>query len=69
MWKTIDKDVITNGLKIGQIISENSEQDKAFKIVEIKKNGNITAAKTGVINYKIIFPKEELINLNWRVLE
>ncbi|HLK29349.1 MAG TPA: hypothetical protein VKT28_12280 [Puia sp.] len=68
MWKLIDSDVISKELKIGHIISESNSSQENFEIMEIRQNGNITAAKMDDKKSMIIFPKEDLVDANWWVM-
>ena len=68
MWRIIDNELISEGLKIGQIISDKSTREDNFKILEIRKNGLITAAKTDVMNLRIIFPQRDLVDASWWVM-
>ncbi len=65
MWKLIDSEVLLEQLKIGHLISDGSAQESGFWITQIKENGIITAAKTDVRNFMIIFPKWDLVDARW----
>ncbi len=69
MWRMIDNELISEGLKIGQIISDKSTREDNFKILEIRKNGIITATKTDVMNFRIIFPQKDLVDASWWVMD
>lgn len=65
----IDHELISEGLKIGQIISDKSTREDNFKIIEIRENGIITATKTDVMNFRIIFPQRDLVDASWWVMD
>jgi len=69
MWRLIDNDVISQELRIGHIISENTTRHENYQIVEIRENGVVTAAKTDTKNFMIVFPKDNLVDANWWIMD
>jgi hypothetical protein len=69
MWRMIDNELISEGLKIGQIISDKSTEEDNFKILEIRKNEIVTAAKTDVMNFMVIFPQQDLVDASRWVMD